>query len=152
MVRLASQGLSAWLRVSLVIASLGVLLAVYMFQRTNWAAFPENVFGSSFHPYLVFVINKTVRLVLNDMACLMLIYALFRERKYVKLAFLLFLTEIFIILPLYLVVKLTLEGDSEISSPLLSQVHRLIVNPTLMLLLMLGFYYQKYIGKRSATN
>ncbi len=63
--------------------------------------------------------------------------------KYVKVGSYLQLIEMFVVLPLYFVVKLKLEGDSEISSPLLSQFHRLIINPTLMVLLMIGFYYQR---------
>ncbi len=60
-----------------------------------------------------------------------------------KVAFLLFLVELFIILPLYFWIKLSTEGDSELSSPLLSQIHRLIINPTLMILLIVSFLYQK---------
>jgi exosortase F-associated protein len=72
-----------------------------------------------------------------------LIYAWFKERKYLTLSFYLFLVEVGLLLPIYFIVKLSLEGDSEISSPLLSQIHRLIVNPLLMFLLMVGFIYQR---------
>jgi hypothetical protein len=41
-------------------------------------------------------------------------------------------------------IKLGWEGDSEISSPLLSFVHRLIVNPLLMFVLMAGLVLQRY--------
>ena len=81
---------------------------------------------------------------MNDFACLLLIYVFFEDKKYLKMGFWVFLIELLVILPIYLVLKLSLEGTSEISSPLLSQIHRLIVNPTLMILLMLGFVYQKY--------
>jgi hypothetical protein len=57
--------------------------------------------------------------------------------------------EVFLLLPAYFIVKLTLEGDSEISSPLLSQIHRLIVNPLLMFLLMVGFVYQRVRTKNT---
>lgn len=55
-----------------------------------------------------------------------------------------FLLELLIVLPFYMVAKLTLEGDSEISAPLLSFIHRLIVNPLLMMVLLAGLLYQKY--------
>jgi exosortase F-associated protein len=99
-------------------------------------------------PNTVFVANRVIRVILNDFACFLLIYGLFKESKYLKIAFLVFLAELFVILPLYLALKLSLEGDSEISSPLLSLIHRLIVNPTLMLLLIAGFIYQKNDFKR----
>lgn len=86
---------------------------------------------------------------MNDGACLLIIYGLFQNRDYVRVAFYLFLAELFLFLPVYLLFKLTLEGDSELSSPLLSQIHRLIVNPVLMFLLMVGFYYQEQKQRRA---
>lgn len=129
----------------LLILATGVLTAVYIFQRSGVLFFLSE--GAGLPPNVVFIVNRTFRLILNDLACLLIIYVLFREKKYLKLSFLVFLVELFLILPLYLAVKLSLEGDSEISSPLLSQVHRLIVNPTLMLLLIIGFFYQKYLSR-----
>jgi exosortase F-associated protein len=121
------------------------LLFVYLFQKEN----PAQVLGfllgtSSLNANLEFAVNRTLRLLLNDAFCMLIIYALFRERAYVSLAFLLFCFELVVLLPVYLVIKLSLEGPSEISSPLLSYIHRLIVNPLLMFILMAGFYYQNY--------
>lgn len=123
-----------------------VLVLVFVFQRFNYAIaltsfLPEGL--QITQPNTIFIINKTIRLVLNDVACMVLIYAWFKERKYLTLSFYLFLVEVFLLLPIYFIVKLSLEGDSEISSPLLSQIHRLIVNPLLMFLLMVGFIYQR---------
>ncbi len=127
-----------WGRALLLGCGVTILLAVYLFQRFNpWTGF------EGMHPNVIFGINRTVRLILNDLACLLIILAIFREMKYLKVAFWVFLVELLIILPVYLILKLSLEGDSEISSPLLSQIHRLIVNPTLMILLMIGFFYQR---------
>jgi len=50
-----------------------------------------------------------------------------------------FLAELFILLPVYFALKISLEGDAEISSPLLSQLHRMIVNPLLMLVLIMDY-------------
>jgi exosortase F-associated protein len=130
-----------WIRSSFILLSMVMLLATYLFQRTNWVAL--FLPSADFHPYVVFILNKTCRLVVNDLACFLLIFALFQDKRYLKLAWWLFLFELLILLPVYFIIKLTLEGDSEISSPLLSQVHRLIVNPMLMILLMLGFFYQR---------
>jgi exosortase F-associated protein len=125
------------------------LALIYLFQRVNYfeaITAGLHISTSGWSPTLVFVFNKTLRLILNDFACFLLILAIFRHRKYLHAAFFLFLVEIGILLPLYFVLKLNLEGTSEISSPLLSQIHRLIVNPTLMVLLMMGFVFQKLKG------
>lgn len=130
-------------------AALFILAVVYLFQQFNFLQFLANSLGlnSNFHPYATFVVNKTARLVLNDMACFALILAIFQERKYLRVAFYVFLFELLILLPAYFIIKLSLEGDSEISSPLLSQVHRMIINPTLMILLMIGFFYQRIFNR-----
>lgn len=126
--------------------SLCILLMVYLFQRVSFAGLMNSALPEPFqimNPNLIFVVNKVIRLTLNDFACIIFIYAVFKEQIYLKASFYLFLIELILLLPLYLVLKLNLEGDSELSSPLLSQVHRLIVNPLLMFLLMIGFVYQK---------
>jgi exosortase F-associated protein len=128
-----------WIRATLFFLGLAILGLVYVFQRINLA-----VLLGDFHPNVIFVITRTTRLILNDLACFLIIFALFREAKYLKIAFWVFLIELLVILPVYLVIKLSMEGNSEISSPLLSQVHRLIVNPMLMILLIIGFIYQKF--------
>lgn len=136
----------------LIGGALLVLVLVFVFQRFNYAVVLTSCLPEGFRvtgPYTVFVVNKTIRLVLNDVACMVLIYAWFKERKYLTLSFYLFLVEVFLLLPAYFIVKLTLEGDSEISSPLLSQIHRLIVNPLLMFLLMVGFVYQRVRTKNT---
>lgn len=137
-------------KVTLIMIGLSILVMVFLFQRANISLYLVSFIGFSetdFHPYFFFIVNKTLRLLLNDFACVLMIIAIFRERKYVMLAFYVFLFEFLIILPLYFVIKLGIEGDSEISSPLLSQVHRMIVNPTLMLLLIASLFYQRFKAK-----
>jgi exosortase F-associated protein len=134
-----------WLAVALLVLSL-----VYLFQRFNYLHFftyyllpGDRVFDANTY----FIFNKTIRLVLNDAACMLIIYVLFHERKYLQLSFYVFIIELFVVLPLYFILKLSLEGPTEISSPFLSQIHRLIVNPMLMILLILGFVYQRAKSK-----
>jgi exosortase F-associated protein len=123
----------------------GCLLAlVYIFQQINVAEWVG--IDKIKNAYLAFSINKSIRLVINDVSCILIIHAIFRNEKFNKLALLVFCLELFLLLPIYLVVKLKLEGTSEISSPILAQIHRLIVNPMLMLLLMAAFYYQNKIA------
>lgn len=137
-------------RLVLIAVALIALVAVYLFQQINFLQFFFDSFGMTavVHPNVTFVFNKTTRLILNDLACFVLILAIFQEKKYLRVAFYVFLFEVLVLLPVYFIIKLSLEGDSEISSPLLSQIHRMIINPTLMILLMIGFFYQKGIQKR----
>lgn len=122
-----------------------MLAMVFIFQKFDYFRFLQSRLGISDSPWLYtgFVVNKVIRFLINDGVCIFFIYILFKEKKYMKVAFLLFLVELFIILPLYFWIKLATEGDSELSSPLLSQIHRLIINPTLMILLIVSFLYQK---------
>ncbi len=122
------------------------LVLIYLFQRVSYADMLNSILPQALeirNANGVFIFNRTGRLILNDTACMVIIWTLFQQTKYLKAAFLVFLVELLIILPLYFTIKLSLEGDSELSSPFLSQIHRMIVNPLLMFLLMIGFLYQR---------
>ena len=145
--KLPNRGPTVQVRIIVLVVGVILLATVYIFQRINVAAFV----GVN-QPNAVFIINRTSRLAVNDFACFLIIYALFLESKYLRVAFWVFLGELILVLPLYFLAKLSLEGPTEISSPLLSQIHRLIVNPVLMILLILGFLYQKFIFRNSRFN
>ncbi len=100
------------------------------------------------YPRLRFVIRKVLRVLINDSCMLLILHCWFNDPKITRLAWSIQLIDTLILLPVYLTLKLTLEGDKEISSPLLSQLHRMIVNPTLMILIIPGVYFQRL--KRSA--
>jgi len=129
-----------WSRWVLGFAAIGLMMLLYVFQRNLLWLSPS----ATRLEYLPFILNRLARLVLNDTLCIILFLAIFNSRKELTLASVVFVIELLIILPFYLVVKLTLEGDSEISAPLLSFIHRLIVNPLLMFVLLAGLLYQKY--------
>ncbi|HCZ36804.1 MAG TPA: hypothetical protein DHV26_12860 [Cytophagales bacterium] len=133
-------------RLAGMVTAMLILLLVYVFQKVSYAGLANAVLPESLsisHPYTVFIFNRTARLIINDSACMLLIWSLFGQMKYLRAAFVVFLIELLIMLPIYFIIKLNLEGASEISSPLLSQIHRIIVNPLLMIILIVGFYYQK---------
>lgn len=143
------MSLSLPVRVALGVVALLVLATVYLFQRLDYAGIFIMTFSDRtvLDPNVVFVINRTVRLVINDVACMALIFAVFQRRSYLAVAFYVFIFELLIVLPVYFAIKLSLEGASEISSPLLSFIHRLVVNPMLMIVLMAGFFYQRFWGR-----
>jgi len=73
------------------------------------------------------------------------------KKKYVTVSFSLFLLNSLFCYTLFLF-KLFFEGDAEISSPLLSQFHRMIVYPLLMIVLMLGSFTRISSEKNPLTN
>jgi exosortase F-associated protein len=122
------------------------LISVYIFQRIDLVSFFSD---TSYEAGIYFIANRFVRIFFNDLFMLIILYALFADRKVLLFAFWIQIIDLFILLPIYLAIKLTLEGDSEISSPFLSQFHRLIVNPTLMILLIPAVYYQKIMLRKN---
>lgn len=127
-------------RLLLMAIAVGGLAFVYLFQRVDVLNLCDSC---TFHPYTHFAVRKILRVLLNDSLMLLFIHALFRDNSVTRLAWYVQLADTLILLPLYLFVKLYYEGAGEISMPLLSQLHRLIVNPTLMVLLIPAVYYQR---------
>src|SRR5437868_12221619 len=90
-------------RIGLGAISLTGLGLVYVFQQVNYFHF---FFSSEVNANAVFIFNKTFRLLINDLLCVILILTLFENRKFVKIAFLVLLIELLVILPLYFLIKL----------------------------------------------
>jgi exosortase F-associated protein len=120
------------------------LAVIYLFQYTDFLFL---ITGRTFSEEYHFIFNRTIRILVNDSCMLLLIYAIFSDQKALKLAFYVQLIDLFVLFPIYLVLKLSTEGASELSSPFLSQFHRLIVNPTLMILLVPAIFYQRIASK-----
>ena len=112
------------------------LLCVFVFQQLDFAG----VFQLSRESLTKFFINRTVRFLLNDALTIALIWALFDKRQYVIFSLWVQLFGLFFVLIPYFVLKLYFPSYN---GPLLSFMHRLILNPTLLLLLIPAFYYQK---------
>ena len=87
-----------------------------------------------------FIVNKAGRYILNDLFSISLIYGLFGERKYARFAFFVMLFGLFVLLPVYLYLYL---AQPEGFSSMISHLHRVVMNPVLMMLLIPAFYFQK---------
>ena len=129
--------MSKQLKVRFLLGLLAVsgLLLIFLFQRTDVAlalGIEDNFWR--------FIFNRSLRFVLNDALAILLIYALFYERKYAWFAFMVQLFGLFFILIPYFILKFNLPGYN---GPLISFLHRLVLNPTLILLLIPAFYYQR---------
>jgi exosortase F-associated protein len=130
----------------IVLAVVGFLLIAisYLYQYTDvLLAISRHTWREEAH----FIVNRIFRIILNDMGMVLIIYAVFIDKQILKLAVLVQLIDLLILLPLYLLIKLPTEGISELSSPFLSQFHRVIVNPILMILLIPAIYYQKLLKR-----
>lgn len=117
------------------LSAIGLVL-VFVFQGFNAA----EVFGWTSNPTAQFVINRSIRFVVNDLLVIALIYALFVERKYVMFAFYVQIFGMIVFLLPYLVFKIQYPGYN---GPLINFIHRLILNPILLLLLIPAFYFQR---------
>tara|TARA_Y100001934_G_C12317515_1_gene758302 strand:- start:457 stop:927 length:471 start_codon:yes stop_codon:yes gene_type:complete len=88
----------------------------------------------------VFSVNKVIRYLLNDLFAMALISALFPEGRYLRFALFVLMFGLFILVPIYL--GLYLAQPTGFSS-LIGHLHRLVMNPVLMMLLIPAFFYQK---------
>ena len=131
-------------RAGWIIVALVGLTASFILQQVNILA----RLSFEVDPYTDFITRKVVRVIVNDLCMLLLIHAWFDDKAITRLAWKIQLIDTLILLPIYLTLKLTIEGDSELSSPLLSQLHRLIVNPTLMILLIPAVYFQRLMKQK----
>lgn len=123
------------LRILIGLLSLGGLCVTFLFQHAAFLRIP----GGSTDVY-IFLVNKTIRYILNDLLMIGGIYALFAKRRYVVFAFYVQLLGIVLFLMPYFVIKVNFPTYN---GPLISYLHRLIVNPLLMLILIPAFYMQE---------
>ncbi len=137
------------IRFGLFGAGLLVLAISYLFQYTD---FLFVITGARFSPEAHFIVNRVARIILNDLGTMAIVYAIFFKGGVLKIALLIQLIDLFILLPIYLAIKLPSEGVSELSTPFLSQFHRLIVNPVLLILLVPAIYYQNMATKPSKNE
>jgi exosortase F-associated protein len=92
-----------------------------------------------------FIAVKLFRYLMNDLGAIAIIYGLFGSGKYLRFAWVVMLVGGMVLLPTYLWLKIH-EGPG--MSAILQQLHRLTVNPVLMLVLIPAFYYQQLLEKK----
>jgi exosortase F-associated protein len=118
----------------IVIITILVLASVYIFQQQlDWA----NFLNLTQWPHRL-IVNKSIRFLINDLLVILLIKILFVKNQYVWFAFLVQLFGIIFILTPYLIMKIYFPGEFGI---VFSFLHRLVVNPLLMLMLLPAFYF-----------
>lgn len=112
------------------------LVFFFLFQKWDFAG----ALGLSAQGIDRFLINRTFRFLTNDAMAIGLIFALFFERKYLIFALAVqFIGLLFFLIP-YFVLKVHYPAYN---GPLISFLHRLVLNPTHLLLLIPAFYVQR---------
>jgi hypothetical protein len=93
-----------WSRWLLGFFAVSLMAMLYIFQRKLlWF---QEITQINQIQYLPFILNRLMRLVLNDSLCLVLFLAIFNGTKEIKLASLLFVIELIIVLPLLMIILL----------------------------------------------
>ncbi len=122
----------SFFRMGVMLFSVLGLALVYIFQNFDLASvlfvknWPMN-----------FILNRTIRFILNDFFVILLIYAIFNRKDYVVVAlFVQLFGFIFILVP-YLIIKINFPSHMGL---FVSFLHRLVVNPLLLILLLPGFF------------
>lgn len=119
-----------------------LLVIVFVFQSKGMAG----SLGIS-DKAVAFIVNKSARFVVNDLLMIGVIYSLFGKRQYVLFALVVQAVGIVFLLIPYFVLKLYFHASN---GPLVSFLHRLVLNPTLMLLLIPALWLQERTGQASS--
>jgi exosortase F-associated protein len=121
-------------RIIMIAFAITGLSLTFIFQRIDCSQIFSGITTESGK----FIFNRTLRFLLNDNLMLLMIYGLFYNRRYLKFAL---MVEVFgfcfLLLPYFI-----LRYYTDIDPMYISFIHRLIVNPTLMILLVPALYIQ----------
>ncbi len=137
-------------RISFIVLGASGLFLVYFFQHYldfhsilfKGQAPQELDYSSDFKQVerVPFIVNKIGRYLLNDLFTISIIYGLFYEKKYLRFAFIVLLFGLVFLLPSYLFLYLAKPVGF---SSLVSHLHRIVLNPVLMMLLIPAYFYQR---------
>ena len=132
-------------RIALFLAMGGVLVVSYHYRDLSWITLiTSGQAVAATDPALSWsaILNKVLRYLVNDMAALGIIYALFVKPSYVRWGWWIMWFGLGFLLPLYYMGLWLLPPSQGIA---LSYLHRLIMNPVLLMLLIPALYYQHSI-------
>lgn len=125
------------------------LVLVYVFQRVLFydpfqdLVYQPGQFNEISINHSKYIFGKISRYILNDGFALMIIWGLFQNKKYLRFAVIIFMIGLLILLPIYITLSLMYY---ETIHTFLNHLHRLVLNPVLMMLLIPAFYYQNRVN------
>ncbi len=139
-------------RFCLIALGIAVLIAVFLFQKLDYAHLILDTVDLEYGDYnqrIIYLFNKVLRFFINDAMSIMIIYALFYERKYLLFSiYVQLFGMVFILIP-YLVLK---QYFFDYNGPMLSHLHRLVLNPVLLMLLIPLLLYHKRLEQGSSAE
>ncbi len=128
-----------WKRRAIGLLAVLILLVSFQFRAINFTGLLLGNGADDARTWFI-ILNKGVRYLINNLAALALLWGLFQRRDYLQLAVVVLLFGLFVLLPLYFVGYFYFRESLGVT---LSYLHRLVMNPTLMMLLIPLFYYQR---------
>lgn len=125
-------------RVLVMVLCMAGLAMVYLLQRIDFLAFT----GYKINQIEGFLLNRFVRFLLNDFLMLTIIFQLFLSRRYLLFAiYVQVVGFLFLLLP-YFLLKLYYPGYN---GAMINYLHRIIINPTLLIMLIPALFYQQFL-------
>src|SRR5690349_16564063 len=119
------------------IVSVSGLLLIFLFQRFDWTRL---VGLNDLANIERFVVNRSIRFVLNDILGVLLVLSLFGKKSLAIIAvYVQILGFVLVMLP-YMILKL---NYPDYNGPMINFLHRLILNPLLIYLLIFFFWFQE---------
>lgn len=141
-------------RIFMILLGASGLFLVYLFQ--DYLDFYSVIFRFSKPEYInyplsgenvatfPFIVNNALRYLFNDLFSIAIIFGIFGNKRYVRFAVLVMFAGLFGLLPIYLVLYLNQPYGF---SSMLTHLHRVVMNPVLMMLLIPAFFYQRHKGQ-----
>jgi exosortase F-associated protein len=139
-----------------VIRLIGIIILLlslvfsYLARNVNYVSFLGDIAtngsyaGNANTTVFAFVLNKLLRFCWNELTMIGVIHLLFQNESFTKFSILVMGVGFFILLPLFFLFWFWLG-----SHPITSMLHRLTLNPLLLMLLVPAFYYQNELSKES---
>jgi exosortase F-associated protein len=127
----------------IALAAISVMLISFQFRTLNFSGIAVGFTGKEALPWML-IVNKVIRYFINDLAALALLWAIFERRDFMQFAIWVLLFGLVALLPVYFIGYFYFANSLGIT---LSYLHRLVMNPTLMMLLIPLFYFQQKIEK-----
>jgi exosortase F-associated protein len=130
------------IRLLLIFCLLFLLFLSYHYRNLNWLLVGVEAGGVLFfiRPSsidLLFLLNKFLRFIINDLLTVGLIHLIFKRWIFTRFSIYVLMVSLTTILPLYMLGYLL--GYQNV---IMAMLHRLTMNPTILLLLIPAFYFQ----------
>lgn len=131
----------------LAFVGLALMYTLQDFDFVAWKMVYHQSFGGEIEKgtEINFIVSRLVRFIANDLLCILLIYALFNNRRYVIFSFYVQLFGLLVLFPIYIWLALSSVSQQEYS--LVVPLYRMVMNPILMVLLIPAFYFQQKLRK-----